>query len=60
METIDNAKIAFERWVKNNLPNFDNSLLLDFHQQDGYTRSDIVNAMWIGFFAAYQDYAFSH
>lgn len=45
-------QMKFENWILNAIPDFDETLLLGFDKSDGYTKSETVNAMWIGFCGA--------
>lgn len=51
MSTVK-LKILFEQWFLSAFPDGDESLLLEFNPKDGYTKSDDVNAMWVGFCGA--------
>tara|TARA_Y100001968_G_scaffold158062_1_gene144402 strand:- start:4537 stop:4716 length:180 start_codon:yes stop_codon:yes gene_type:complete len=53
---ITKVKQDFEIWILSSIPDFDESLLLNFDKKDGYTESETVNAMWVGFCAAYKIY----
>lgn len=52
MDKTTLKQIKFENWILNAIPDFDETLLLGFDKSDGYTRSETVNAMWIGFCGA--------
>lgn len=45
-------QMKFENWILNAIPDFDEKLLLGFDKGDGYTKSETVNAMWVGFCGA--------
>ncbi len=57
MQDITVIQIAFENWVFNAMPDLDETLLLGFDREDGYTKDDTINAMWVGFCAAYRLHA---
>jgi len=53
MSNIAEMQIAFENWALNAMPDLDETLLLGFCHKDGYTKSETINAMWVGFRGAY-------
>jgi hypothetical protein len=56
-EQVKVMRLAFENWVLNAMHDLDESLLHDFDQVDGYTKSETINSVWVGFAAAFQLYA---
>mgnify|MGYP003659673004 CR=1 FL=1 len=54
MNDIPVIMLAFEAWILSAIPDFDETLLVGFHHEDGYIKSETVNSMWVGFCAAHR------
>lgn len=44
------TKKIFEHWLEVQFPDFDETLLNDFHDTDGYS-NEVTNLLWCGFCA---------
>lgn len=54
--SIETRKALFEKFMLENIPDFDETLLNDFDIENGY-KDETVCAMWVGFCAGLHCYA---